>query len=326
VNGWTGGQYSLLRLALGTTLAVGLAWTGGSIELAGVAFAALLGVGLWHRVAALTLAALWAFLYARGAGIAVAAPMCASLVVHAALPSRPYGSVAGRGQADAGAGWRVPPLIFAAAWVLTTVERCMYSFGALMYGGRWAPLAMALVAIVLSLGRRTRPLAWVTLLAMRLITASSNLGGEFLLALAFDPAWIPSVTGGDPVLFYDGQCGLCHRFVRFALSEDRTGSIAFAPLGGETFLALPEPARADLPDSLVLATRDGIRVRSAAVLELMARMGGLWRVGAWIARAFPARLRDAVYDAVARVRHRLFARPPEACPVVRRELRARFRN
>jgi len=67
-------------------------------------------------------------------------------------------------------------------------------------------------------------------------------------------------------------------------------------------------------------------VRSEAVLYLAERLGGLWRVLALVARAVPSRVRDGLYDAVARVRHRLFARPAEACPIVPAELRARIES
>jgi predicted DCC family thiol-disulfide oxidoreductase YuxK len=65
-------------------------------------------------------------------------------------------------------------------------------------------------------------------------------------------------------------------------------------------------------------------VRSAAVREIGDRLGGLWRALALASRALPTRWLDAAYDAVARVRHRIFARPAEACLRVPHELRERF--
>lgn len=128
-------------------------------------------------------------------------------------------------------------------------------------------------------------------------------------------------------LFYDGGCGLCHRAVRFLLWADGDGRhFRFAPLGGRTFESLVrEDERRRLPDSLVLRTDRGeLLTRSAGVLHLLSRLGGFWRVLAGLGRLFPTRLADAVYDFVARVRYRLFARPPDACPVVPARLRARF--
>jgi predicted DCC family thiol-disulfide oxidoreductase YuxK len=38
----------------------------------------------------------------------------------------------------------------------------------------------------------------------------------------------------------------------------------------------------------------------------------------------PAGIRDALYDAIARSRYRVFGRVVETCPVIEPELRARF--
>ncbi len=45
---------------------------------------------------------------------------------------------------------------------------------------------------------------------------------------------------------------------------------------------------------------------------------------AWVLKRVPRPVRDLAYDAVARVRHRLFAKPAGACPILSRELRSRF--
>jgi predicted DCC family thiol-disulfide oxidoreductase YuxK len=99
-----------------------------------------------------------------------------------------------------------------------------------------------------------------------------------------------------------------------------------APLGGPTFMSLvTEAARARLPDSLVVRTADGhLLTRSAAVLHLLKRLGGPWRVFGTVGGWMPRPLLDSTYDGIARIRHRLFAKPDDACPMVPRELRARF--
>ena len=129
------------------------------------------------------------------------------------------------------------------------------------------------------------------------------------------------------ILFYDGGCGLCHRAVRFVLAFDREGrAFRFAPLGGATFRAqVPEAERASLPDSLVLRTAEGETLtRSAAVLHILRRLGGFFRLVAILGGIVPRFLGDALYDFVARVRSKLFARPDDVCPTVPKELRARF--
>ena len=131
------------------------------------------------------------------------------------------------------------------------------------------------------------------------------------------------------MVFYDGACGLCHRTVRFAIARDRDGRhFRFAALGGETFRRLvPEALRAGLPDSIVVLTPEGtLLVRSAAVIHMLKRIGGLWQLMGGLLALIPQGVRDLGYDGIARVRHRLFRRPPDACPVTPPELRARFED
>ena len=131
------------------------------------------------------------------------------------------------------------------------------------------------------------------------------------------------------MVFYDGACGLCHRTVRFAIARDRDGRhFRFAALGGEAFRRLvPEAQRAGLPDSIVVLTPGGaVLARSAAVIHILERIGGPWRLPGGLLALVPQGFRDLGYDGIARVRHRLFRRPTDACPVTLPELRARFED
>ena len=127
-------------------------------------------------------------------------------------------------------------------------------------------------------------------------------------------------------VFFDGDCGLCHRTVRFLLRRDPDGvHFRFAPLGGDTFAREVAPHLATVPDAVIVRTSDGrILLRSDATIHLFRRIGGGWGVLASVLAVIPRSWRDAGYDALARVRHRLFARPEAACPVMAPELRARF--
>jgi predicted DCC family thiol-disulfide oxidoreductase YuxK len=129
------------------------------------------------------------------------------------------------------------------------------------------------------------------------------------------------------LLFYDGHCGLCHRLVRFILAKDHSGTaFRFAPLDGDTFRSLvPESRRAALGDSVVVYTAKGaVLSRSSAVVHILQRLGGVWRVLSVILWLIPLPLRNVAYDIVARVRHHLFRRPASVCPLIPEELRGRF--
>lgn len=127
-------------------------------------------------------------------------------------------------------------------------------------------------------------------------------------------------------IFYDGHCGMCHGFVRFVLARDSAGLFRFAPLDSDLFrAALPESTRASVPDSIVLLSSDGkLLIRSAAVVYIVRSLGGFWRLLAGLIRWMPEQARDWGYDQIARIRHRLFRRPQDSCPIVPAHLRDRF--
>ncbi len=129
------------------------------------------------------------------------------------------------------------------------------------------------------------------------------------------------------IIFYDGHCGFCHRAVRWVLKRDPTGTrFRFAPLQGPTFQKLvPAFYRATLPDTIVLRTSEAeLLVRSDAFIHILRQLGGPWMPLATVLNLVPRFLRDGIYDFVAGIRHRLFARPTDTCPVLPPDQRARF--
>jgi len=114
--------------------------------------------------------------------------------------------------------------------------------------------------------------------------------------------------------------------VRFILAEDRDARFRFAPLQGAAFAqALPEARRRLLPDSFVLMDGSGqLRLKSDAVVYILRALGGLWSVLGLALQLVPRMIRDFGYDTVGRIRHRLFHRPANLCPLMPMTLRARF--
>ena len=128
-------------------------------------------------------------------------------------------------------------------------------------------------------------------------------------------------------LFYDGDCGLCHRAVLFALRHDPEGArFRYAPIGSTTFTdTFSEAARRELPDSVIVRTADGRTLtRWAAVQRIAERSGGVWGRMARVAGILPHWLLNWGYDGVARIRKHLFAKPAGSCPILPAELRGRF--
>ena len=125
------------------------------------------------------------------------------------------------------------------------------------------------------------------------------------------------------LVYFDGLCGLCDRFVRFVVARDRSGRYRFAPLQGTTARnRLPESPDRDALSTVVLEDGGRFRVRSDAALAVLAGLGGLWRLAALL-RVIPRPIRDGVYDWIAGHRFRWFGRREE-CRVPGPEERERF--
>jgi predicted DCC family thiol-disulfide oxidoreductase YuxK len=118
----------------------------------------------------------------------------------------------------------------------------------------------------------------------------------------------------DPVLLYDGECGLCQGVVRLLLRLDRRGRLRFTPLQGaaaQGYLRQHGLPAADFESMILVpdwARREaaGYLRRTDAAIAAWREVGGVGRVVAAFLRAVPGTWRDAGYRLVARWRRRLF--------------------
>jgi predicted DCC family thiol-disulfide oxidoreductase YuxK len=135
---------------------------------------------------------------------------------------------------------------------------------------------------------------------------------------------IPRATLYCATLYYDGECGLCDRFVQFVLRHDRGEYFQFATLQSEA--GREQLSRLGLPENdlrtVVLAEGGNSYVRSTATLRVCRRLAGFWPL-LYAFIVIPKPWRDGAYAVVARNRKRWF-KTPAACPVMSPEWRRRF--
>jgi predicted DCC family thiol-disulfide oxidoreductase YuxK len=111
-----------------------------------------------------------------------------------------------------------------------------------------------------------------------------------------------------PIIFFDGVCVTCNRFVDVVLRADRRSVFHFAPLQGETARALlPSPPSDPAAWSLLYLDERGLHEESDATLEVSRRLGGWWAL-LGLLRIVPRWLRNPVYRVIARNRYRWFGR------------------
>src|SRR4051812_14218606 len=102
------------------------------------------------------------------------------------------------------------------------------------------------------------------------------------------------------IVYFDGHCNVCNRFVDFLIRRDAGRVLKFAPLQGST-------ARTRLPAGLVtdmstMALQDfdsgAVRIESSAAIGAIAALGGVWSLMN-VFLLVPRFLRDFVYRWVA---------------------------
>lgn len=323
----------------------------------------LLVFGHGDRLAAALAAAVLAWLYARNPLIAnPSLPVVGWLLVfHACLP-RPR-TLEERMQ------WRLPGPLYAAAWVLLAVAYTYSGYTKLLSPAwitgdaigyvlqnplardhflrewllgcprvlewlTWGVLFLELLFGPLAFFSRLRPWLWTGMLGAQigflvfLNFADLTLPMLLIHLLTFDPHWL-SGERSRAVLYYDGECGLCHGLVRLAALEDTRALIRFSPLQSANAWALGigQIDVAARKDTIVLIDDEGrATTRSTAVIGILQRMGGLWSALGIALRLVPTPLRDLAYDAVGRVRRTLAAHPEGLCPLVPAGLRPRWLN
>ena len=138
------------------------------------------------------------------------------------------------------------------------------------------------------------------------------------------------MSTSNPIILYDGVCGLCNRLVQFLLKHDREGRLRFASLQSEfaaKVLGRHGIDPKDLDTVHVVENYDQLdeRVlqRSDAILRAGRELGGFYGASSTIARVVPRPLRDLVYRLVATNRYRVFGKY-DACMLPDPSQRSRF--
>ncbi len=134
----------------------------------------------------------------------------------------------------------------------------------------------------------------------------------------------------NPIILYDGVCGLCNSLVQFLLKHDKGGRLRFASLQSdfaEKVLRRHGFDAKDLDTLHVVENYDQpnerVLQRSDAILRAGRELGGFWTASSSVARIVPRPLRDLVYRFVATNRYRVFGKY-ESCMLPDPNQRSRF--
>ena len=126
-----------------------------------------------------------------------------------------------------------------------------------------------------------------------------------------------------PIIFFDGVCGLCNKFVNYLIDADKNKLFHFSPLQGETAKSFIEDMSSnDLEWTMFYADEAGIHDKSTAALKILKKLGGFWSVSGLLIY-IPKFLRDSVYEFIAANRYKWFGKN-DSCRIPTQEERDRF--
>ena len=128
------------------------------------------------------------------------------------------------------------------------------------------------------------------------------------------------VNTHQPIIFYDGLCGLCDKSVQFVLKHDKHKRFLFCAL--QSSLAHEILGNQHTTDSFVLWQNNQAYFKSTAALRTLKILGGAWVVF-YVLILVPSTIRHGVYDFIARNRYKWFGKF-DACKIPNAATKERF--
>jgi predicted DCC family thiol-disulfide oxidoreductase YuxK len=119
----------------------------------------------------------------------------------------------------------------------------------------------------------------------------------------------------NPIILYDGVCGLCNRLVQFVLKRDPHDRFRFASLQSTfaaNILTRHSANVADLDTMYAVLDYDQpgerLTARSDAAITVLLELGDFWRGVGVALGILPKWFRDWAYGLIARNRYRIFGK------------------
>lgn len=126
------------------------------------------------------------------------------------------------------------------------------------------------------------------------------------------------------IVLFDGDCNFCDSSVQFIIKRDPAAHFLFTSLQSDKGVELTQQyAIPEDVDSLVLIENGKAFTRSSAALRIAKKLDGLWHL-LFLFILVPHKIRDVVYNFVAKNRYKWFGKKEDACMLPPPEIRKRF--
>ena len=119
------------------------------------------------------------------------------------------------------------------------------------------------------------------------------------------------------VIYYDGECGLCHLAVRFILRVDSKSKFYFSPLSN-----LDNNLKNI--DSIILKKGNKVFYEGQAIIMIFENIDNKWNYLANVLKLIPINVLDTAYRWVSRNRAKVSVKKVSSCPIVPSSYQKRF--
>ena len=121
----------------------------------------------------------------------------------------------------------------------------------------------------------------------------------------------------ENIIYYDGECGLCHLAVRFILRIDSKSKFYFSPLSN-----LDNNLKSI--DSIILKKGNKVFYEGQAIIMIFENIDNNWNYLAKVLNLIPINVLDAAYRWVSRNRAKVSVKKVSSCPIVPNSYQKRF--
>lgn len=118
----------------------------------------------------------------------------------------------------------------------------------------------------------------------------------------------------EDIIFFDGLCILCNRTVSLLIKIDTKRIFKYSSLQGEKIKSLGADGRFNFGDSIIFWSHDRVFVKAEAVINILLKLGGVYKLIGLFLKIIPIFILDYVYDLVAKNRYRIFGKN-EVCMI-----------
>ena len=121
----------------------------------------------------------------------------------------------------------------------------------------------------------------------------------------------------ENVIYYDGECGLCHLAVKFILRVDSKSKFYFSPLSN-----LDNNLKNI--DSIIFKKGNKVFYEGQAIIMIFENIDNKWYYLAKVLKLFPVNVLDTAYRWVSRNRAKVSVKKVSSCPIVPNSYQKRF--